>query len=192
MTYPKKLQEAFGKQPVFTLADVRRLLPKASAGYARLLLHNLLKAGKIFRISRGIYSFHDEALVAGFAFRPFYYGCQDALSLHGLWEQETNPVVITARKVRAGMRKFAGGNYVVRRIERRMFFGYEMMKCAGWWVPVSDVEKTLIDMVHFRQHVGEELGAEFESRIERKKMRGYLKRCPDRVARKVGKIIAKR
>ena len=62
--------------------------------------------------------------MSGFGFSPFYYGLEDALSLRNVWEQETNPVIITPRTVRVGIRKFEGRHFVVRRIDRSMFFGY--------------------------------------------------------------------
>jgi hypothetical protein len=58
----------------------------------------LLRSGRIYKITRGSYTFYDEVQYAGFAFQPFYYGLEDALSLLGLWKQETNPVIITPGK----------------------------------------------------------------------------------------------
>ncbi|EQD66731.1 transcriptional regulator, partial [mine drainage metagenome] len=81
------------------------------------------------------------------AFLPFYYGLEDALSLRGFWEQETNPVIITPRKVRNGVRQFDSRNYVVRRIDRKMFFGYTFVNYEEFYIPVSDTEKTLIDLI---------------------------------------------
>jgi len=97
MKYTHEVREHFKAVPAFTISDIKVFLGKKgiSESYLRLLVHNLLKKGEIKRISRGIYSFRSETQVVGFGFRPFYYGLQDALSLRNLWEQETNPVVIT-------------------------------------------------------------------------------------------------
>lgn len=188
--YTRELEARLGGQPSFSIGDTGRLFPKASRAYLSLLLHNLCKRAEIWRISRGIYSFHDDTTVAGFAYSPFYYGLQNALSIRGLWEQETNPIVITPRAVRTGRRVFAGANYIVRRIGRPLFFGHEMMQYSGFWVPVSDVEKTFIDLVHFRQPISEELLAEFRQRVDKKKLSAYLEKCPPKLAKKVRTALA--
>ncbi len=162
---------------------------KAKRGYLDLLVHQLVKGKRLFRIRNGVYSFSDDTQLAGFAFQPFYYGLQDALSLHGLWEQETNPVVITTRKVRNGIRKFGDSNYVVRRISKRLFFGFESLKYGEYWVPVSTIEKTLIDLVYFKQYLPPDLKIEFRKRCDRKRLAELLKRCPPWLAKQVRKII---
>ena len=87
-------------------------------------MNHLTKKGEIKKITRGAYTFKEEIEVVGFAFSPFYYGLQEALSLRNLWEQEVNPVVITPRKIRQGVRKFLGNNYLIKRVNRSMFFGF--------------------------------------------------------------------
>lgn len=180
MKYIAGVRDHFRKVPAFSLSDLKVFLGKKgiSTAYLRLLVHNLLAKGELKRISRGVYSFSSETQIVGFGFKPFYYGLQDALSLHNLWEQETNPVVITPRKVRSGVRKFDGSNYVVKRISRKMFFGFETVKYAGFWVPVSGFEKTLIDFVYFRQPLSKDVSKELWKRVNRKKLREYLKQCP--------------
>ena len=192
MIYTKELRRRLSSQPAFTIADAGRLFPKASRAYLCLLLHNLCKRGDIFRISSGIYSFHDDTTVSGFAYSPFYYGLQNALSIRGLWEQETNPVVITPRHVRTGRRVFCGANYIVRRIGRPLFFGYETMQYSGLWVPVSDVEKTFIDMAYFHQPLTDELLAEFKQRVDKKKLDTYLEKCPAKLAKRVRERLAEK
>ncbi|MEW6528455.1 MAG: type IV toxin-antitoxin system AbiEi family antitoxin domain-containing protein [Candidatus Micrarchaeota archaeon] len=180
MKYIAKVREHFRRVPVFTISDLKVLFRKIgiSKSYLRLLIHNLLAKGEIKKISRGIYSFRSETEVVGFGFRPFYYGLQDALSLHNLWEQETNPVVITPRKVRSGIRNFEGANYVIRRIKREMFFGFTLIKYSDFWIPVSNIEKTVIDFVYFRQQLNIEVLKEIRKKLDWKTLKSYLKRCP--------------
>ncbi|MFH1442718.1 MAG: hypothetical protein ABIG96_01675 [Candidatus Micrarchaeota archaeon] len=189
MKYISIIRERLRKEPAFTRGDMKRLFPKISSNYLNLLIHTLLKKKEIFRISRGIYTFHDDAQVVGFGFRPFYYGCQEALSIRGIWEQETNPVIVTPRKVRAGMRHFEGGNYLVKRISRSMFFGFDLVRIGNYWVSASDLEKTLIDMVYFRQHIPREVLMEMRGKLSVGKMDSYLQRCPARVASKVRRML---
>ena len=187
MKYVAEMRKRFGNSPAFTIDDLKVFLGKRgiSGGYLNLLVHNLLSDGEIKRISRGVYTFSEELEVVGFGFRPFYYGLQEALSLRNLWEQETNPVVITPRKVRSGMRVFEGANYRVRRIDRRMFFGFSMMRYKGFWIPVSDLEKTLIDFIYFKEPLSQEVEAEMRKKADGKILREYLKKCPGWVKERV-------
>jgi len=187
MTLTSELLHRFANEPAFCARDIRTFFAgsRLSEGYQNLMVHKLLKEGKLQRIGRGIYTFRQETQVVGFAFQPFYYGLQDALSLRNLWEQETVPVVVTPRKARAGRREFLGSNYIVRRIGRDMFFGFDMVKYGDFWVPVSDLEKTLIDFVHFRQPLSSELAADLKKSMRKDVMDGYLTRAPGRLAKRV-------
>jgi len=193
MTFTSELRKRFGKEPVFRASDVRAFFSRQrlSTSYCNLMLYNLVKTGELFRIARGTYTFREDAEAVGFAFQPFYYGLQDALSLRGLWEQETTPVVITPRRVRAGLRSFMGSNYTVRRISRAMFFGFEMVKISGLWVPISDAEKTLIDLVYFRQPISKEALGEIKRRMRKEVMEGYLRRVPSYLRKKVRAVLSR-
>lgn len=167
--------------------DVKKLLAKKkiTITYTYTLMNHLIKKGEIKKITKGVYTYRDELEIVGFAFPPFYYGLQEALSLRNLWEQETNPVVITPRKVRNGVRKFLGNNYVIRRIDRKMFFGFEMIKYYDFWIPVSDVEKTLIDFVYFKQNLPKETIIQIKQRLRKNVLTKYLKRVPKWVKKRV-------
>lgn len=149
----RSFTDHFSGKPAFSLQEARRFLDSrdASAGYYKLVIQNLIKSDRIKKIASGYYTFHDEVQYVGFAFFPFYYGLEDALSLREIWNQQTNPVVITPRKVRNGVRQFDGRNYVVRRIDRKMFFGYDFVRYEEVFIPVSNVEKTFIDFIYFHE-----------------------------------------
>jgi len=185
--YIKPVREHFRKFPVFTIQDIKVFLSqyRVNGPYIHTLVHHLREKGELKRIGRGVYSFREEAEIVGFAFSPFYYGLQEALSLRGLWEQETNPVVITCRRVRPGLRTILGANVLVRKIERKMFFGYGMVRYYDLWLPVSDVEKTLIDFVYFREPLAPEVLREMKKRIRKKLLDAYLRKVPAPVARRV-------
>ena len=190
MTLVKKIREKFKNALTFTTRDVCLFLGKATnKKYVELLMYNFVKKGEVHRITKGTYTFREEMQLVGQAFQPSYYGLQDALSLHGLWEQETNPVIITPRKVRPGIREFLGNNYLVKRINRRMFFGFELLKYADFWINTSDVEKTLIDMAYFKQYLDQKTLEEIRKKIDQKKMADYLKKCPKHVKKKVEKMM---
>lgn len=192
MKYVKAFREHFGAFPVFTMRDVRVFFGTSlGSAYSNLLLHNFLKRGELHRVAKGVYTFCEEMQVVGSAFQPYYYGLQDALSLHDLWEQETNPVVVTPRNVRSGIRVFLGNNYLVKRISRRMFFGFSSFRYHDSWINLSDLEKTLIDFVYFKQPISEDVLGELKPRLDRKKLSSYLKICPAWVGKRVNTLLNK-
>ncbi len=176
MKYMHDLVSHFFSKPAFSVDELKAYFHRRQApeGYHKVLIQNLLNSGKIFRIARGSYTFHEEIQYVGFAFKPFYYGLEDALSLRELWEQETNPVIITPRKVRNGLRQFEGRNYLIRWIDRKMFFGYSLIKYGEFYIPVSDIEKTLIDLFYFGVKIPSDTLEEILKLIDRERFVGYL------------------
>src|SRR3989338_3328365 len=84
--------------------------------YAHLLIHHMLKKKEIYRIAKGWYSRSKDPTLAVFCFKPSYLGLQEALSIHNLWEQETNTIILTTQTVREGLRSVFGNNLQLRRI----------------------------------------------------------------------------
>lgn len=191
MKYLKEFVGHFKGRSVFSMRDCRVFLKQKgiSGQYLQFLVQYLMKKGTIKRIAKGVYTFSDDPIVAGFAFAPFYYGLQEALSLHDLWEQETNPVVITTRKARQGTRKILGSNVLVRRIDKKMFFGFEMVSHFGLWIPVSGIEKTLIDFVYFNEKIPEEALGEIKKRIRKNVLEDHLKKLKPRMKKRVKKAL---
>ena len=194
MKFMKQLTENFSKKPAFLIDEVKLFLDRrnASEGYYKLLIHNLLKSNRIYKITRGAYTFRDEVQYSGFAFHPFYYGLEDALTLRGLWEQETKPVVITPRKVRNGDRQFDSRNYVVRNIKRNMFFDYSLLQYGQFYIPVSDIEKTLIDLVYFGIRVPDETLVNVIKKLNRDIFNTYLTEIPENLSKRLRKVVSKK
>jgi predicted transcriptional regulator of viral defense system len=182
-----KVREFIGQTPAFRARDVELIV--GDRGYALLMLHNLVKKGEIHRVTRGWYSRLDDPVVSVFAFKPAYLGLEEALSLHGLWDQETNVVLVTPRVVRTGVRKVMGSTVLVRKIERSRFFGYEYVKYDGLVVPVSDVEKTLIDLVYYGVPPDEGVMAEIKKRVDLRKLNGYLEAFPRGFGRRARALV---
>ncbi len=177
--YINILREHFGSfdYPVFTISDARVLLGSmhASQRYLKLMINHLIKKREIKRITKGVYTFHNDMAVIGFAYRPFYYGMEDALSYRNLWTQSTNPVIMTTNGVREGLRKFDGANYLVKRVKVEHFFGFDFIKHYDMWLPVSDPEKTLIDLVFYRHGVRRDALDSIREVVNDNKLQSYLK-----------------
>lgn len=187
--YLEKIEALFNKSPIVDFKSVERIIGKTeNSNYAKLLLHNMLKKGKIKKIGKGIYTKHNEISLAVFSFKPAYLGLQSALSHHGIWEQQTIPVIITTKKVRRGIRKLIGGNVLLRNINKKYFFGVEYLEEGSFYLPYSDLEKTLIDMVAFHQKIDNEVIKKIKNKINKQKLLGYLKIYPLKIRERVIKL----
>ncbi len=163
--------------PAFRARDAE--LITGDRGYAHLMLHNLALSGELTRIARGWYSVHRDPVVSVFALKPAYIGLQDALSLRNLWEQETNVVTVTCAMAKPGVREVMGQSVAVHRIAPRYFFGYDYLPYGEFHVPISDLEKTLIDLVYFGESPGSDVLRDVAKKADRDVLEGYLARYPN-------------
>ncbi len=175
MKYEASFIEFFSKQAMFTTNDARRFLIWLSAGesYIRLMLHNLVKSGRLYRIGKGAYTFHRNEAAIGFRFRPFYYGLQYALTIRKIWTQQSVPVIITASKANPGVREIMGTRIIVHRMNEGTFFGFEYVSYGGLFVPVSDVEKTLLDFDYYHISLDRETLAALKKKANKTKVLEY-------------------
>lgn len=180
MNFIKAFRERFSLRGFFTTADAKKFLAKKKAGkgYYKLLLHNLSKKGEITRATKGSYTFMKEGSGISSTITPSYHGLQEALTIHGIWGQATNQILITPRKVRSGERQVLGRKVLVRRINRKMFFGDRAVNYAGEWLNVSDIEKTLIDFYYFHEPLDRQMLRKLLAKINMEKLRAYLKMAP--------------
>ncbi len=186
----KKVREFFRKTPVADIRSVKMMVGRSD--YTYLIINHLLKRGEIKRITKGYYSIHDDPVLAAYCFKPCYIGLEEAMSFHGIWEQETNVILVTTKKVRTGTRKIFGTNALIRNIRPRYFFGFEYFKYGDFVVPISDVEKTFIDLIYFRRTgkgLDNRMLKEFRRRIDRKKLNSHLKKYPAKFRKRVLDIL---
>ncbi|GBE19297.1 hypothetical protein BMS3Abin17_00017 [archaeon BMS3Abin17] len=185
--YLNEITDLFEKSPVVNFSSIERIInkKKKSKGYAKQLVRNLILREKVKKLSKGFYTKYDDSSLAVFCFKPAYLGLQDALSFHNLWEQETISVIITARKVRQGIRKVLGVNVLVRRINKKYLFGFDYIKCGDFYLPVSDIEKTFIDMIYFKEKIDKETLKNIKSKINKKKLSSYLRFYPKMIRKRI-------
>ena len=186
----KKIIELFNKSPVVSHNSVARIVGTNSS-YTKQLIRNLIIENKIKRLTKGYYTIHDDPSLTVFCFKPAYLGLQDALSIHDLWEQETIPIVITTRKIRQGIRNINNNNIMLRRINKKYMFGIEYKSINNYYFPYSDIEKTFIDMIYYKQHIDKETLKEFKKRINKKKLKSYLKKYPELMRMRAEKELKK-
>jgi len=73
-----------------------------------------------------------------------------------------------------------GGNVLIKRLDKKYFFGIDYVRQGDFYYPYSDIEKTFIDMIYFNEYLDEEVLVEMKKRIDKKKLREYLKKYPKR------------
>ncbi len=176
----EKIENLFEKSPVVNFSSIKKIIRsnKKKSNYAGVLISNLLKKGKIKKIGKGIYTKNNEISLGVFAFAPSYLGLQSAVSYWGLWEQETIPIILTTKNVRRGIRKIMGANVLVRKINKKYFFGFNLEKEENFYLPYSDIEKTFIDLVVFKEKLSSQIIEKFKENINHKKLLNYLKKYP--------------
>lgn len=82
-----------------------------------------------------------------------------------------------------------GTNVVVRRIQPKQFYGYETVQNGNHWIPVSTVEKTIIDFVYFHQKIPEEAKKNMFRAINPKKLHAQLIKSPKWVQLRIKQMI---
>lgn len=179
MTMTSKMLAKFSSYPVFTYRDVRLYMKgrKASdANLARMLSH-MKRTKRIFSVVKGAYSTRVDERVSGFAFQPFYYGMLYALSIRELWTQNSRPEIITLRKVRHKSRPAFGGDVriTLHHSRPKYFFGFDMVKLGDMSVPVSDPEKTLIDLFFYKTRLPLQEYEGVLKAVSTRKLESYLK-----------------
>lgn len=178
--YLNEIKELFRRSLVINFSSVALIIKKlgGSRNYANLLVKKLIDKGEIKKIAKGYYTTYDDPSLAVFCFKPAYLGLQDSLSFHNLWEQETIPVIVTVRKVRRGIRAILGTNVMIRRIDQKYFFGFDLIRYCNFYLPVSDIEKTFIDLEYFRQPIDKKVLKEISKRINKERLKNYLLKYP--------------
>ncbi|HLC58132.1 MAG TPA: hypothetical protein VJH95_06160 [Candidatus Nanoarchaeia archaeon] len=185
--YQKEIAELFKNSPVVSFSSIARIVKKTknTGQYQKQLIRNMVLKGKIKKLAKGYYTRYSDPSLIVFCFKPSYLGLQNSLSFHNLWEQETIPVILTASKIRQGVREVMGVNVLLRRMEKKYLFGFDYYKDGDFWLPYSDKEKTLIDMVYFKERLSKEAIKSFAKAINKNKLMQYLKHYPKRIKRAV-------
>lgn len=96
------------------------------------------------------------------------------MSLRDHWEQETSVVIVTCLGIRPGVRGILEGNAILHRIDVKYFFGFDHMSHGGIALPVSDQEKTLIDLIYYGESSGSDALGRLAKAADESKLCEYL------------------
>lgn len=191
----KKLERKFESYPAFTFRDAEIYLGSVgenTKNLARSLAH-LKKTGRIVTIVRGVYTFNKDDLVLGHGYSPFYFGLLHAMSLREFWTLESRPEIITVRTVRRSRVHMLNDRIAVsvHHISGDRFFGYDFVKYGRFKVPVSDTEKTLIDLFYFDIKLPIQNYSIMLKSLKMKKLRKYLSKFDQKTKTKVLEFVSK-
>ena len=83
---------------------------------------------------------------------------------------------MTTGKANAGVREIMGTRVILHRIDRTRFFGFEYINYGGVFVPVSDLEKTLLDFNYYHIKLDRETLQSLRKQIDEGKLLEYKER----------------
>jgi hypothetical protein len=195
MTLANEITNTFKNFKTFTFRDVRMVLAakhkRISDKTVQVTLSRMVKKKKICKIVKGVFSLERRDEIIGFAFTPFYYGGLAALMIRDLIDDQVKMEVMTTRRVKRSFIEVYGGTSVValHHIPKKYYFGFENLKYGNIVVPVSNPEKTLIDLFYYKKRVPPQDYGELLKRVRIKVLRKYLKTYDKRTAKIVTDFV---
>jgi len=188
-TIISRILNRYKNWPRFTFTDVLRFTGSRSENLSELM-HYLIKKKRVNQIKKGVYTLRNIENVVGFAFSPFYYGLQHALSYLNIWNQVTNPIIITTKNVRTGKRFIGHGKDLkiqVHHIQSRYFFGFDLIndKVNEFNIPVSTAEKTFIDFIYYKIILDDDTYNSIVKKINLGTLKQFLEIYPKKIQKDV-------
>lgn len=148
----ESFKKIFGKIPCFTTEQVK-LWKK---DFYRNNFVNWVKAGKIIRLKRNVYTIYDEErnsdinlLIANNMYMPSYISLHTALKFYGIIPEEIfHTVSVSTNKTSVFETKI--GTFYYYSIKPKMFFGYENMQDERkkHSIRIAYPEKAIIDLLY--------------------------------------------
>lgn len=181
MTIANDIINTFKTYKTFTSGDVRILMKsrhkKVSDKLLQVSLSRMVKEGVIYTVIKGVFSTQMRDDITGFAFSPFYYGGLAALMMRDLIDDQVKIEVMTTRTVKRSYQAIYGGKskIILHHIPTKYYFGFSDLKYGDITVPVSDPEKTLIDIFYYQIALSVRDYAEVLKRLNAGVLNKYLK-----------------
>ncbi|MDO8553681.1 MAG: hypothetical protein Q7S22_02650 [Candidatus Micrarchaeota archaeon] len=185
-------REWLKKTSVIRLNEISRRV--SSKAYAKLLVHRLIKSGKLSKITKGIYSASDDIFsIASNIYFPSYISGLSASYRYGI--TEVIPIIITIITGKKHKRIEHSG-YKIEFIQSKKVWGYHKEGNDNEAVFIADFERLVIDVFFYPKQMGnfDEIENIFKSieKIDVEKLKGYLKRVKsNKIYRQVGYMLEK-
>ncbi|MCL5442172.1 MAG: hypothetical protein M1603_00600 [Candidatus Marsarchaeota archaeon] len=194
-TLADEIEVIFKDFKTFTFNDARMVLryrhKSISDKTIQVTLSRMAARKRIYQLTKGVYSLEKRDEIAGFAFAPFYYGGLAALMIRDMIDDQVKMEIMTTHRVKASFIAVFGGSstIVLHHIQRKYYFGFEDLKYGDITVPVSDPEKTLIDLFYYRVKIAIQDYSELLRAVNTKKLARYLKVYNKRTASMVMEFV---
>jgi hypothetical protein len=80
----------------------------------------------------------------------------------------------------------------IHRISTKHFFGFSPLQDGQFYLPYSDVEKTIIDMVAFRQALDTDMITKIKKRMDKDKLKTYLRAYSPEIKNRVTDFLERK
>ncbi len=195
MTLANEIVSAFKGFKTFTFNDVRMVLVDRHRNISdktiQVTISRMVKNHKIYAITKGVFSLQRRDELAGFAFSPFYYGGLAALMIRDLIDDQVKMEIMTTRAVKRSLLAIydRSSMVVLHHIPKRYYFGFQNVKYGDIVVPVSDPEKTLIDLIYYRSGLAVQNYDGLLRALDIGRLDAYLKRYDNRTRTSVLRFV---
>ena len=195
---PNEILKHFRSYNIFTAADARLFLRKMHRGNTRLsnetvqvTLSRMVNSGKLYSVTKGIFSTTNRTEVSGFAFAPFYYGGLSALMIRSLIDDQVAMEIMTTKKIRkTNVMIFDHSiSVILHHIPNRLYFGFDDIAYGSIVIPVSNPEKTLIDLFFYKIKLSLPDYSELLRTIDRSKVTSYLSKYDQHTQKTVNNFL---
>lgn len=194
-------------QRVFTIQDIKKIL-NVSLAHARNIASDMVKKNAVERVKYGLFVripesiildkqqyTEDAILIAAKSTKKAFLSHYTALTIHGLAERYTTQIYISTTKHQRNIKYHEIKiNYI--KIIPKKFFGYKTMTYSNERIQISDLERTIIDVISKPKHAGgwnETIKClKNLDEINYKQLITYFKKINNKtIARKTGYILEK-
>jgi len=134
------------EKAVFSLNEIARIIEKPK-NLAAVYLNRMHKKGLLFKIEKNKFSkTKDIFIIASQLISPCYLGLNSSLYLHNEFSQVINQLDIITSKQKKKINVF-GAEIRFIKINPNFMFGYEKIKKENSFIFMSNLEKTIIDIL---------------------------------------------
>jgi len=190
---------------VFTTADIVQIL-NISFAHARNIASSMVKKNVVERVKSGLFVripesvildrqqyAEDAILIAAKATKNSYLSYYTALTIHGLSERYTKHIYVTTTTHQRNIHYHDITINYIQTIPKK-YFGTTTLSYSNEQIQISDIERTIIDIINKPQHAGgwaETINClKNLDKVNYKKITTYLKKYDNKTtARKIGYII---
>lgn len=144
-----KLEEQ--EKAVFNLNEITRIIGKPKQ-ITSVYLNRMCKKKLLFKIERNKFSkTQDIFIIASQLISPSYLGLTTSLYLQNEFSQIINRIYVFTSRQKKKVNVFdTEVNFI--KVRPKLMFGYKKLKKENSFVMISDIEKTIIDIILFQNY----------------------------------------